>query len=142
MDREMTGGGTNAPAIRQGDAALRVLIVDDEPLIGTTLKVLLADEHDVEVASSGEAAQKLLTDDPGYDVILCDLMMPGVSGMDLFAWLASESPDLATRMVFMTGGVFTDEARVFLEGIPNARVEKPFDHDVLLQIIRDLDPNR
>jgi CheY-like chemotaxis protein len=126
--------------MREEDARLRVLIVDDEPLIGTTLKVLLGDEHEVELASSGEAARNLLGNGGRYDVILCDLMMPGVSGMALHAWLEEHHPALAPRVVFMSGGVFTDEARDFLEGVDNARVEKPFDHDVLLQIIRDLGP--
>ena len=135
----MTGGGSNAPSVHEGRALVRVLIVDDEPLIGTTLKVLLADDHDVEFASSGSDARALLERDQGFDVILCDLMMPGVNGMDLYAWLRKADPELATRMVFMTGGVFTEEARAFLDSIPNARIEKPFDHDVLLQIIRDLD---
>ncbi len=117
---------------------MRVLIVDDEPLIGTTLKVLLGDEHEVEFVSSGRAARDLLEEDGGFDVIICDLMMPGVSGMALHAWLEANLPALAPRVVFMTGGVFTDEARDFLDGVENPRVEKPFDHDVLLQIIRDL----
>jgi CheY-like chemotaxis protein len=120
---------------------LRVLIVDDEPLIGTTLKVLLADDHDVEFASSGAAARSLLEEEHDYDVVLCDLMMPGVNGMELYAWLRNADPALSRRMVFMTGGVFTEEARTFLDAVPNARIEKPFDHDVLLQIIRDLDPH-
>jgi CheY-like chemotaxis protein len=141
MDREMTGGGTDALETREHGAALRVLIVDDEPLIGTTLKVLLADDHDVEFASSGKSARALLEADQGYDVILCDLMMPGVSGMDLFAWLKNASPQLSSKMVFMTGGVFTDEARTFLDSVPNVRIEKPFEHGLLLQILRDLDPS-
>ncbi len=133
------GEGTRHSA-REGGAPLRVLIVDDEPLIGTTLKVLLGEEHEIELASSGRDARALLEDDGAFDVILCDLMMPGVSGMALHAWLEEHRPALAPRVVFMSGGVFTEEARTFLAGVDNARVEKPFDHDVLLQIIRDLGP--
>ncbi|RLB53722.1 MAG: hypothetical protein DRJ42_11150 [Deltaproteobacteria bacterium] len=139
MDREMSGGASNAQSARNDRGLSRVLIVDDEPLIGTTLKVLLADEHEVTVAQSGSEARQFLRDDPNFDVILCDLMMPEISGMDLFAWLHDESPDLSKRMIFMTGGVFTEEARSFLASVPNGRIEKPFDHDDLLRRIKDLD---
>lgn len=139
MDEQMTGGAGNAQQVRENQRLPRVLIVDDEPLIGTTLKVLLADEHDVTVAKSGSEAREVLQKDPGYDVILCDLMMPEVSGMELFAWLCTEAPKLSKRMIFMTGGVFTEEARAFLASVPNDRIEKPFDHDELRRRIRAID---
>lgn len=112
----------------------RIVIVDDEPMIGTTLRVLLADEHEVVLAESGAAARTALEREE-FDLVLCDLMMPGVSGMDLHAWLLERSPEAARRMVFMTGGVFTDEARAFLEKVPNRRIEKPFDTRDLLRLI-------
>jgi CheY-like chemotaxis protein len=112
----------------------RILIVDDEPMIGTTLRVLLSDEHDVVLAESGKAAREHLERE-GFDLILCDLMMPGLSGMELHRWLETSNPLLAQRMVFMTGGVFTDEARDFLDTVPNRRIEKPFDTRHLLTLI-------
>jgi CheY-like chemotaxis protein len=114
------------------------LIIDDEPLIGATLRLLLLDEHDVDVVGSGTDARAMLASEPAYDVILCDLMMPVASGMDLHAWLSERGSDLAGRMIFMSGGVFTDDARTFLETVPNARVDKPFDHDRLLALIRQV----
>ncbi len=116
----------------------RVLIVDDEPLIGTTLRVLLGDEHEIVLANSGGEACTLLESDVAFDAILCDLMMPGVSGMELHEWLCERDPALAARMVFMTGGVFTDEARSFLARVDNPRMEKPFDHDELTVILRSV----
>ena len=115
----------------------RVLIIDDEPLIGTTLKVLLGEEHDVVVATNGKQAQQLLAEDADFDVILCDLMMPGVSGMDLHAWLVQRSPVAARRMVFMTGGAFTERARKWISEVPNPRLEKPFDPPELVRLMRD-----
>ncbi len=105
-------------------------------MIGTTLRVLLADEHDVVLADSGARAKDELLAG-GFDLILCDLMMPGTSGMELHGWLESRSADAAGTMVFMTGGVFTDEARDFLDRVPNRRIEKPFDTRDLLRLIED-----
>lgn len=114
---------------KDGDSSarsLRVLVVDDEPLIGTTLRILL-DHHDVTVVTSGRAARDLLREDAGFDVVLCDLMLDDFSGMDLSRWLNEENPALAQRVVFMTGGAFTEEARAFLRDVPRRRqLEKPF----------------
>lgn len=116
----------------------RVLVVDDEPLIGTTLRILL-DEHEVKVVGSGVAARELLETGERFDVILCDLMLDGFSGMDLARWLDVARPELASRIVFMTGGAFTDEARAFLRNVPAARqLEKPFSSDQILRVLRSL----
>lgn len=134
-----TGSGTQRSgrggSTEKTRALPRILIVDDEPMIGTTLRVLLSDEHDVVLAESGRDAREHLEREE-FDLVLCDLMMPGVSGMDLHRWLSGRSPGLARRMVFMTGGVFTDEARVFLDEVPNPRIEKPFDTKQLLRLIQ------
>jgi PAS domain S-box-containing protein len=96
----------DAAAVRERG---RVLVVDDESVVAHTLKVLLQGEHDLVVAQSGAEALELLGKDPataaGYDAILCDLMMPGMTGMELFEVLRREHPSLARRVVFMTGGV-------------------------------------
>jgi CheY-like chemotaxis protein len=109
----------------------RVLVVDDETVVAHTLKVLLQGEHDLVVAQSGAEALELLQIDsetsPPYDAILCDLMMPGMTGMELFEVLRREHPALAGRVVFMTGGVSMMRVSEFLESVPNAKFEKPFD---------------
>lgn len=117
------GASNDAPTTQS--AALRVLVVDDEPLIGTTLRILL-DDHDVEVVTSGRAAQKVLAEG-AFDVVLCDLMLDDLSGMELSALLDEARPDLKEHVIFMTGGAFTEEARTFLRGVPKGRqLEKPF----------------
>ncbi|MCZ7685450.1 MAG: response regulator [Sandaracinaceae bacterium] len=119
-------------------ARLHVLVVDDEPLIGTTLRILL-DEHEVRVVGSGPAARDLLAGGASFDVILCDLMLEGFSGMDLSRWLETERPEMAKRLVFMTGGAFTEEARSFLRGVPSARqLEKPFSTEDILRVLRSV----
>ena len=109
----------------------RVLVVDDESVVAHTLKVLLQGEHDLVVAESGAEALELLQGEaasaPTYDAILCDLMMPGMTGMELFEVLRREYPALARRVVFMTGGVSMLRVSEFLESVPNAKFEKPFD---------------
>jgi len=109
----------------------RVLVVDDESVVAHTLKVLLQGEHDLVVAQSGAEALELLQGEAAtaasYDAILCDLMMPGMTGMELFEVLRREYPTLAGRVVFMTGGVSMMRVSEFLESVPNAKFEKPFD---------------
>jgi PAS domain S-box-containing protein len=105
---------------------LRVLVVDDEVLIGRLIQAGLADEADVVAVNSGRQALELLQEDESFDVILSDLMMPDVTGMELHACLEANAPHLADRMVFMTGGAFTPEDRRFLDGVEGRRVPKPF----------------
>ena len=105
---------------------LRILVVDDEVLIGRLIQAGLADEAEVLALRSGKDALELLQKDDGFDVILSDLMMPDVTGMELYACLQANAPELAARMVFMTGGAFTPQDRRFLDQMEGARVAKPF----------------
>lgn len=110
----------------------RVLVVDDESVVAHTLKVLLQADHELVIAQSGAEALELLQQPavagtPPFDVILCDLMMPGMTGMELFEVLRREHPLLARRVVFMTGGVSIRRVVEFLESVPNPKFEKPFD---------------
>ncbi|MEZ4314866.1 MAG: ATP-binding protein, partial [Polyangiaceae bacterium] len=105
----------------------RVLVIDDESTLRSTLAALLEDRFEVVLAESGTAAFDLLITARDYDVILCDLMMPDTSGMQVHAWVQREAPELLPRMVFMTGGAFTRNAREFLENVANRYIEKPFD---------------
>ena len=124
---------TVGPPSRRG----RVLIVDDEPMVARALGRVLGHEHEVTVASTaGDACQRVIAGER-YDVILCDLMMPQMTGMELHAHLLRQVPDQAAQMVFLTGGAFTPGARLFLDGVPNQRIEKPFDTQHLRSIIND-----
>ena len=105
----------------------RILVVDDERAMRTTLAALLSDRYDVLTADSGASAIGTLKKDRAFDAVLCDLMMPEVSGVDVYAWMQAEAPELAEKVVFMTGGAFTPRARELLDRVPNRHVEKPFE---------------
>jgi PAS domain S-box-containing protein len=113
----------------------QVLVIDDEPGVGRALARTLGSQHKVTVLDSGqEALERLLSGEP-FDVIFCDLMMPGVTGMDLYERMQELRPGLAGRFIFMTGGVFTPRARDFLERIPNGWIEKPFEVQQIVRLL-------
>ncbi len=112
----------------------RVLIVDDEaPVRGAIARMLR--EHECVHASSAVEAQRILETDNAFDVILCDMMMPGISGMELHDWLTRTHSSLAPNLVFLTGGAFTPRARAYLEKIDTPMIEKPFDVAELRQTV-------
>ncbi len=113
----------------------RILVIDDEPLVATVIARLLQKHHQVEVAAGGREALERIEAGERYDVLLCDLMMPSMTGMDLHAELARSVPDQAEGMIFMTGGAFSNGAQEFLSAVPNPRLEKPFDSASLLALI-------
>ena len=109
-----------------GSRRTRILVVDDEPKLGQTLALALGERFEVEVVDNGRDAQLALEGDGAFDLVLCDLMMPEVSGMDLYERVSETRPALASRFVFMTGGAFTERAREFLKAHRLRRIEKPF----------------
>jgi DNA-binding NarL/FixJ family response regulator len=115
------------------------MIVDDDVMVSSALRRTLAREHDVEVVTSSRQALELLKGPKGaeVDVVLCDLMMPDLTGMELHADLVTSAPAVAGRMVFVTGGAFTPAARTFMDTVKNARVDKPFDPQLLREQVRD-----
>jgi two-component system cell cycle sensor histidine kinase/response regulator CckA len=114
-----------------------ILIIDDEPVIGAAVKRLFASHHDVAHVSSGDEALRRIAAGERYDVILCDLMMPRMTGMQLHERLSVAAPDQAARIVFITGGAFTPRAKSFLAAVPNAVLDKPFDYKLLSAAINE-----
>ena len=115
----------------------RLLIVDDEVMFAKAVARSLAAEHDVELASNAGEALERVRAGQRFDVIICDLMMPQMTGMELHAELAILAPEQATRIVFVTGGAFTAGARAFLDAVPNQRLEKPFESQRLRAVLND-----
>jgi PAS domain S-box-containing protein len=102
----------------------RVLIVDDEERLARSLALSL-EGHEVAIATSGREALAAMQARV-FDCIVCDLMMPDLSGMDLHAELTRAGRGEERRMVFMTGGAFTPRSREFVGEVPNEVIEKPF----------------
>jgi two-component system cell cycle sensor histidine kinase/response regulator CckA len=117
-------------------ARARVLVVDDDPGVGSALRLMLEDENDVTFVADGREALKYLLGEDAYDVVFCDLMMPEMNGIDIYQALRLNRPGYERRIVFMTGGAFTQDAERFLGQAPNPRLEKPFDLRTLRRIVR------
>jgi two-component system, cell cycle sensor histidine kinase and response regulator CckA len=116
----------------------RVLVIDDEETIGNAICRYLARDHDVEAVVSARHAIDMLARGERYDVVLCDLMMPQITGIEFYGTVAKLDVAQATRIAFMTGGAFTEAARAFFEETPNPRIEKPFDLKSLLHFVNQL----
>jgi signal transduction histidine kinase/CheY-like chemotaxis protein len=132
-----TSAGARAPVDVEAPGG-RLLIVDDEPMILGALRRAFSSDYHVTCVGDGRRALERIKAGERYDVILCDLMMPEITGMDLYAEMSRLAPDQLERLVFVTGGAFTPRAREFLERIPNARVEKPIDFQNLKLLLRNL----
>jgi signal transduction histidine kinase len=128
----------HAPPVVHAQRRGHLLLVDDEPLLLAALRRILSAEHDVVGLTSGRDAIERVAGGERFDVILCDLMMPEMTGMDVHAELARLAPDQARRMVFITGGAFTGRAHDFLQEVGNPRVEKPFDGASLTALVNGL----
>ena len=112
-----------------------ILVVDDEPAVGLAFRRVLAN-HQVTVVTKGSEVLELLASGRRFDVIFSDLMMPEMTGMDLFDEMRRVYPKDAGRMVFVSGGAFTPNASDFLDRVSNERLEKPFQPDELRALVQ------
>jgi PAS domain S-box-containing protein len=115
----------------------RILVVDDEPAICAMVVRMLGAEHVLVTAGSGEAARRILEGDQSFDLILCDLMMPDSTGMDLHQWLVAENPSTAEKVVFVTGGAFTPQASEYVTRVGNVRLDKPYEAAALKRFVSE-----
>jgi PAS domain S-box-containing protein len=116
-------------------ACAAVLVVDDEPALGLVLQRVLRD-HQVSVVTTAKAALQLLETGKHFDVILSDLMMPEMSGMDFYEELARRFPSYLERLVFITGGAFTPAGKEFLERVSTPRLRKPFEPRAVRELVQ------
>jgi two-component system cell cycle sensor histidine kinase/response regulator CckA len=125
-----------APVPVSSDRA-RILVIDDESSVVSVVRRILSDRHEITGVTSGREALDLIESGQSFDVILCDVMMPEMTGMDVYEALVAKYPALAERMVFMSGGVFTQRARLFLDNATNRVIDKPFDVATLRAALQD-----
>ena len=125
-----------ATAISSATRRGRILIVDDEEMIIRILTRILAKEHDVVSTVDAREALAMCARGEKFDLILCDLMMPIMTGIELHSEISLLSPEQAQAMIFVTGGAFTDKTRSFLSDIPKEHIEKPFNAANLRAIVQ------
>jgi len=119
---------------RQG----HVLVIDDEPLVARSLKRLLERNHTVTVAEQASDALAWLKRAIPCDVVLCDMLMPGTSGIEVYEQVRVLRPELATKIVFMTGGEPEPKVADFLARIGNLTITKPFTAGEIEAIVQQM----
>lgn len=115
-----------------------ILVVDDDPLVLRATTRLLQHHHRIEATTRAAEALRRLRDGETFDVILCDLQMPEMTGMSLYETVLEFAPHMADRMVFFTGGAFTERACAFVAANKHRTVDKPFDRATLLSVIGEV----
>jgi CheY-like chemotaxis protein len=142
VDREaiLDGASVEGEGEGKGKARKRVLIVDDDRLLAETLRALIREqaEAEIQVVTSGLQAAKLLESDGRFDAIICDLGMPGIDGIALYERLAQRGSPLASRFLFVTGGVFAESTSTFLARASVPCLQKPFDSRTLGSVLAPL----
>jgi PAS domain S-box-containing protein len=128
----------DAADLRTQGPSSRVLMVDDEPALGRSTQLLLAPHYEVVPVTRARGALERIASGEHFDVILCDLMMPEMSGIEFHEQLSRTAPEYLARVIFMTGGAFTDQARQFLESVGRPHIEKPFSEAVLRRAIESV----
>ena len=115
----------------------RVLLVDDEiALLRAMQRILEDEEHFVEVTQSARDALAMIERGDRFDLIVSDLMMPMMTGVEFYEALLTRNPVLAHSVIFVSGGAVTTKIDAFLRSIPNLRMEKPFKAAQLRDIVQ------
>jgi len=113
----------------------RILVIDDEPLIGRIIHRALNDQHDVSFFEHAADAMRLLERGEAFDLVMCDLVMPDLSGPEFHDILSARWPHLLARTIFMTGGAFTPATVAFVDRVSPSLLSKPFDLDLLKDLV-------
>ncbi|HLM42544.1 MAG TPA: response regulator, partial [Myxococcaceae bacterium] len=139
---QTASGDTEKPARPAPGKVLkqRLLILDDETVVGRALQRLLQTHCEVHVLSQGRDALAQLSSGLRYDAILCDLMMPEMSGPRFYEELSRMAPEQAQRVIFMTGGAFTEQSRAFLANTGMPCIDKPIEFQRLRSLLASMPP--
>ena len=115
--------------------AAKILVIDDETVVRRLLRRVLS-PHEVVLEADGRHALARLDAGEQFDLIICDLMMPDFSGVDVYAAVSRSHPAMLGRMIFLTGGAFSQASTDFIESVPNTVLSKPFTTAALLAEVR------
>ena len=130
--------GTSSSRSRNGNCRAKILWIDDDVHLLRAFQRRLSRDHDVDVCASATEALARIDRGERWDVICCDLMMPETTGREFEAILSARHPSLAARLIFVTGGVFSEEERRFLERSQQPKLLKPFDWDAFLNVVEEI----
>ncbi len=112
-----------------------VLVIDDDGLIRSFVRRALSGAHEVTVESCSEDALARIERGERFDLILCDVMMPQMTGLELYELVAACAPEQAKRFAFITGGAFTGAMQRVLEATGTPRLDKPFHAERLREMV-------
>ena len=113
----------------------RILVIDDDELVLNAAHRILAQSHEVVAVPDARVALDRVLGGDTFDIVLCDVLMPEMTGIEFHAALTLRAPEHIERIVFMTGGAFTAAAREFLDVVQRPRLDKPFDAAALLAMV-------
>jgi two-component system, cell cycle sensor histidine kinase and response regulator CckA len=128
---------TAASAPKREQLRGRILVIDDEKLVLRAIQRILRD-HEVVCTESAREALAFIERGERFDLILSDVLMPMMTGIEFYELLLEVNPDLARRVVFISGGAITAKVEDFLRSVPNLRIEKPFEVVNMLETIQQL----
>ena len=124
------------PAIQPGKVAkARILVVDDDTIVQEFLTEILREEgHEVEIIDNGnDALEKFESED--YDLILLDIKLPGMSGIELYEHLQKKAKSLTRKVIFITGDTMSTDTMVFIKSSQTPYITKPFNVEELMKSI-------
>jgi CheY-like chemotaxis protein len=119
-----------------GGGRRRLLVVDDELVIGRLFARVLGVEHDVTVEHDPRAALERIRSGEDFDLIFCDVMMPDLTGPELYRLTAQTRPGFEQRIVFVSGGAVGEETQAFLATTGNVVLDKPLGQEALRTFVR------
>jgi CheY-like chemotaxis protein len=144
-DGDAALGPHDRSVVIENPTRVRILVVDDELLVVRSVARTLRG-HVVVAVTSGHEALSLFEAGERFDLILCDLMMPELDGMQLYRAAEQSWPYLVDRFVFMTGGAYSAEGRAFMEARRARQLDKPFNTEAIracvAQAVRDQSSSR
>ncbi len=120
-----------------GAGVNRILVVEDEPAIcDVCQRVLTGEGFEVDIAVNGRVAQDMI-EEKQYDFCLIDMRTPKMNGEELYQWLQKKYPQMASRVIFTTGGVMGGGIQTFLEQSGRPFLPKPFTPGELKAIVQE-----